>query len=389
MRNYSIKNTVWKNPGHELDKMAQYILDKKKKILLIGRRCEIEEFLKNNELINVDAVITEDDWIRTDIKVMRLEELFQSGKEYICICVSRDRREYERIKGKMTRFSSEFIENKNFFQGEIFQAVYYTYEKNEIRIDRVEIFLTSCCTLNCAKCIAFIPYFRSKKLTSLELLKQDADLLFSKVDYIFKLKLLGGEVFLYPHLLEYIDYLYEHYKEKIGEVRIGTNGTIFPDPAIMECCRRHDVIVDISDYTVAVPDRCKLNEVVAMLEENGIRYDVKRVGEQWLDLGFPNHIPEEKDEEALKTHFQKCAMFCREFHNGKFFFCCSNFAAVQTGLFPENENDYFDFRRDFSKKELLEYEIGYSELGHTSFCNKCYGCSEEVNFRYVEVAKQM
>lgn len=389
MRNYSIRNTIWKNPGHELDEMAQYILDDKKKILLIGRRCEIEDFLKNNEAIEVDAVITEDRWVREDIKVIEMEELFQSEKEYMCVCVSRDRSEYERIKGKVTRFSTEFTENKTFFQGEIFQSVYYTYKRNEIRIDRIEIFLTSCCTLNCEKCIAFIPYFKERKTTPLEMLKQDADLLFSKVDYIFKLKLLGGEVFLYPYLEEYIDYLYEHYKEKIGEVRIGTNGTIFPESAIMECCRRHNVIVDISDYTVAVPERCKLNEVAALLKKEGIRYDVKRVGEQWLDMGFPNHIPEERGEEALKAHFQKCAMFCREFYNGKFYFCCSNFAAVQTGLFSENENDYFDFGRNFSKKELLEYEIGYSKLGHTTFCNKCFGCSEEANFRHVEVAKQM
>ncbi len=389
MRNFSLKDTIWRNPGHELDAIAQYVSDEKKKILLIGKAYEIDGFLKDNRAIPVYGAITEDKWDRRDIKQLEMEELFRNGKEYICVCVARDRNEYDRIKGKVTRFDPEFTENVNFFQGEVFQAVYYVYKRDEIRIDRIEIFLTPCCTLNCEKCIAFIPYFKDRKPTSLEMLTQDADLLFSRVDYVFKLKLLGGEGFLYPHLVKYIDYLYDHYAEKIGEVRIGTNGTIFPDSDIKECCRRHDVIVDISDYTAAVPERCRLSEMISILKEEGIRYDVKRVGEQWLDMGFPNHIPERRNAEELRSHFQKCAMFCREFYDGKFYFCCSNFAAVLTGLFPENENDYFDFRHDFNKKELLEYELGYSKLGHTTFCKMCFGCSEEANSRHVEVARQM
>ena len=389
MRNFSIKNTIWKNPGHELDEIAQYIVDKKKKILLIGKSIEIEEFLKNNREIPIYGVIATDRWERTELKAVTLEDVYQDAKSYICVCVAHDRGEYVQIKDKVTRFNPQFKENENFFQGEIFQSVYYVYDRDEIRIDRIEIFLTPCCTLNCEKCIAFIPYFKERKHTALDMLKQDADLLFSKVDYVFKLKLLGGEGFLYPHLVEYIDYLYDNYAEKIREVRIGTNGTVFPKEDVIECCRRHDIIIDISDYTAAVPQLCKLNDVIAFLKKENIRYDVKRVGEQWLDMGFPNNVPESKDEKELQEHFYNCAMFCREFYDGKFFFCCSNFAAIRTGLFPENENDYMDFTKEFSKKELLEYELGYSKQGHTTFCKICFGCSEEANSRHVEIAKQM
>lgn len=116
---------------------------------------------------------------------------------------------------------------------------------------------------------------------------------------------------------------------------------------------------------------------------------MKRTGEQWLDMGFPNNLPEEKTEEQLRKHFQKCAMFCRQFSNGKYYFCCSNFAAVKAGMFPDDENNYFDFRQEVSKKKLLEFELGYSRLGYTTFCNVCRGCSEEANPCHVEVAIQM
>ena len=72
----------------------------------------------------------------------------------------------------------------------------------------------------------------------------------------------------------------------------------------------------------------------------------------------------------------------RDFFDGKLWYRCSNFAAVCAALFPENENDY-------SKNELLEFELGFSELGHTTFCEKCYGGSEEANPRHVEVVKQI
>lgn len=390
MRNFSQKEMIWKNPGHELDTLAQHMLNEKKQIILIGKGYEVEEFIKKNTEIPVYAVVIMDKReLKIEIKIIEFEELFQNDENYICICVAHDRSEYNQIKGRLTRFNRLYEENINFFQGEVFQSIYYVYKMNKLRIDRIEIFLTPCCTLNCEKCIAFIPYFKERKPTALNLLKQDADLLFSKVDYVFKLKLLGGEGFLYPHLVEYIDYLYDNFENKIGEVRIGTNGTIFPNSAIKECCRKHDIIIDISDYTAAVPERCKLNEVITLLKSEGIRYDVKRVGEQWLDMGFPNNVPEPKSEEELREHFQKCAMFCREFYDGKFYFCCSNFAATRTGLFPENENDYLDFKKDVNKKVLLEYELGYSKFGHTTFCEKCFGCSEEANSRYVEVAKQM
>ena len=192
------------------------------------------------------------------------------------------------------------------------------------------------------------------------------------------------------HLLTntYINYLNDKYGDKIGSIRIGTNGTIFPGQAVLEMCERNNVTIDISDYTNAVPNICMLDDVKKICQEHGVAVDVKRTGEQWLDMGFPDHPPREKNEEELREHFFKCAMFCRQFSNGKYYFCCSNFAAVCVGLFPDDENNYFDFRQEFTKRELLEFELGYSMLGHTTFCSVCNGGSIEANQCNVPVAKQ-
>lgn len=382
MRNFSMKNMIWKNPGHELDNVAANITDDKK-IILVGTDKEIKNFIEKNKNIPLDTIVLKG---YTQLS-SELKKLDGHEDKYIIVSATTDRNSFEIVKNLCD--VQNYKLNTGFFQGEVFSAIWHVYKCNKVYIDRIEIFLTPCCTLKCEKCIAFIPYFKDKEPTSLQALKKDADLLFAKADYVRKLKLLGGEGFLYPHLVEYIDYLYEKYADKIGEVRIGTNGTIKPKADVLDCCRKHNVIIDISDYTNAVPNLCKLEEMTDFFSEQGIVYDIKRVGEQWLDMGFPSVKNVKSDDKELYEHFYKCAMFCRDFYDGKLFFCCSNFAAVRAGLFPANENDYLDFRHEFDKKVLLEYELGYSKLGYTTFCKECNGCSEEVNQRHVPVAEQL
>lgn len=377
MRNYSIHNTIWKNKGHELDLLAEKMLNENKKFVLVGTLKEKDEFKRRTkEELNI---LDNEIWGEAgDIK---------KDKDTCVICLYKDRDMY--LNCKMAFESVGMKENDRFFQGEVFQMIYDVYMHDSIKIDRIEIFMTSYCTLKCEKCISYIPYFKHQVVVPLDKLKQDIDLLFSKVDFVFKLKLLGGEGFLYPDLVTYVDYIFDNYHNQIGSIRIGTNGTIEPSEEIIRMCKRDEIIVDISDYSEAVPELSKLESIREKLLSNGVMVDIKRTGEQWLDMGFPNNKPEKKNEKMLREHFEKCAMFCRQFADGKLFYCCSNCAAVKAGLYRLDENDYFDFTEDFSRKELLEYELGFSKLGHTSFCSVCRGGSEEANPWHVEVAKQV
>lgn len=390
MRNYSIHNTKWECRGHELDELASIMLNEKNEYYLVGSKEDINSFYeKTGQYMKsiMGIILLEEADLEYSGQRIVTENQVQINDHIILVCTARNRLEYEAIKNKWE--TKGILENRQFFQGELFSMIYDVYIRKQIRLDRIEIFLTSRCTLNCEKCISYIPYFHRRTDVPLEQLKKDADLLFQKIDYIYKLKLLGGEGLLYPSLVEYIDYLCGHYGKKIGTIRIGTNGTILPTRDILDMCVRNHVVLDISDYSEAVPDKSKLDEIKILCDRYHVAVEIKRVGEQWLDLGFPNSTFSKRNEEQLQKLFHGCSMFCRQFAKGKMWFCCTNFAAVCAELFPENENDYFDFESDFSPKELLEYEVGYSQLGYTTFCNVCGGCSEEVNPCQVEVAKQM
>lgn len=370
MRNFTSHSTKINDIEAEFVAVSNQIYAGKD-FYLVGKKEENERFLKL-----IWQFVGREKFSTTD----------QLDDRVVVICNYRNRMNYEKCKKEFE--SKGYEEGINFFQGEVFAPVYVLATAGKLVIDRIEIFLTSYCTLNCEKCIAYIPYFKKHENTSLKMLKDDADLIFKKIDFVDKLKLLGGEGFAYPFLKEYILYLHENYGEQIGTVRIGTNGTIFPRQDVLDVIRECGVIIDISDYSLGVSDLCKMDEVIALFEKNNIRYEVKRSGEQWLDMGFPDNIPEPLPDIEIEERFHKCAMFCRNFYDGKYWFCCSNFAAVRAKLFPEDENDYLDFKETIEKKDILMYELGYSKLGHTTFCRVCRGCSEEVNPMTVPVAKQ-
>ena len=379
MRNFSICDTRWKNRGHELDDIGA-LCTANTPFYLVGNEREshifYQEFKNEITILNKPEFTTENEAANAPIP----------GYAAI-ICVSVERNEYTTYLKQWG--AKGFKENSTFFQADIFRPVFFAYKYGRIHLDRVEIFTTSYCTLNCKKCIAYIPFFKKRGHIPLKVLIRDLDLLFEKVDFIYKLKILGGEGLLYPHLVDYIEYLFEHYSGRVSSVRIGTNATVIPSQGVLDVCRRFNVMMDVSDYALAIPEKCRLDEVLSLLDKQGVGYAVKRTGEAWLDMGFPDNSPIFSSETEKVDHFHKCAMFCRDFHDGKLYYCCSNFAAVHSGLFPVNENDYLDFRGEISKKEILEYEVGFSPLGRTTFCGVCRGCSVEANSTHIPVAEQM
>ena len=52
MRNFSMKNMVWRNPGHELDNVADNITDDKK-IVLVGLDKEVKSFVEKNKIFHL------------------------------------------------------------------------------------------------------------------------------------------------------------------------------------------------------------------------------------------------------------------------------------------------------------------------------------------------
>ena len=64
----------------------------------------------------------------------------------------------------------------------------------------VDMAITTKCTFQCRNCNMFIPYYKEQKDFTFEELKNNVDLLFSRIDYIVYFGLVGGEPLLNPAL---------------------------------------------------------------------------------------------------------------------------------------------------------------------------------------------
>ena len=99
--------------------------------------------------------------------------------------------------------------------------------KKKTHIWRTDILLTEKCTLNCTFCNMYMPHYKNPKHKNINKIKEDIDILFKNVDYISTLHLVGGEPFLYPNHKEVFEHIGKNYRDKIDNILITTNGTLF------------------------------------------------------------------------------------------------------------------------------------------------------------------
>lgn len=282
------------------------------------------------------------------------------------------------------------IEYKDFVMYQQFVSEWYYKFKKKVYILKTDIMVTPACSLNCENCSQFVPYWRDKTPFRLNELKQDLDLYFSAVDYVMDMNIVGGEPFLYNELDEYISYLGENYRSKIGYLGIITNGTIIPKNETFELMKKYDVGISISDYSKEVNYKNKIDMLCKKIEKNDISY-VRNENIQWFDFGFPHNTYNYKDEECAK-HMRNCNTICHCLNDGKIFYCGTAWAAQKAGIFPEDKKNYVDLREIDNKnmkdkKNIIECCLGNVDDGYIEFCKVCGGYGNDNDNRVV-TAKQ-
>lgn len=267
------------------------------------------------------------------------------------------------------------VEYMDFCDINTFYEDWFGNYKDEICIGRTILSVSTRCTLNCKKCNMLTPYFKEKKDFDIKMLEKDADMLFGILDYVSNLVIVGGEAFLYPQLDEFVRYIGEKYRLRIGNLQIITNGMIIPNEATLKVFKENNVEIRISDYTQEVNYKDQLEKLREILKKNDIHYITFEQNE-WLDFGFPEEklsIGRNKDE--IRQHMMECQPMCPLVHDGKMFFCTSSWAAHESGLYELEQGDWIDlYEKDkFTRENLLNFYLGKTEKGYISFCQRCRG----------------
>lgn len=258
-----------------------------------------------------------------------------------------------------------------------YEKLWFLLAKKQVHVQEVHIAVTTYCTLNCKHCNMWMNYYKDKnrKHFSLEELKKDFKLFFSKVDYCYNVVLLGGEPLLNRELKDLLIWLHENYREQYQKIQIISNATVLPETALLEVLQRVGVSISISDYTDTVPYKVKLNHFVSLLEQYQIDYVVNKEL-IWKNFYFPME-KQGAEFTNIREHMIECSPNFRGLNDGKFYFCHILWSADQAGLLKEEETDYLNLEEQIEKEQFVKFDLSYVKKGAVSLCKYCGGCGND------------
>lgn len=201
-------------------------------------------------------------------------------------------------------------------------------------IPRMDLVLTTKCTLKCEKCANLMQYYDKAEDIKESIIKKSMDKLLEAIDFLGELYVLGGEPFLYKNLGEIIEYLADN--DKIGIIKIVTNGTICPDYISWDSLRHRKVVVTVSDYGALSKNKYAL---ISKMRKEKINYYLMKI-RFFYDTG--NMIKRGRSPKELHETFINCSTLCRSLLDGKLYICPRAAHGMDLGLIPDSDSDYVD-----------------------------------------------
>jgi organic radical activating enzyme len=300
---------------------------------------------------------------RENLKLVHIDNFEPTGENVII--TSDEYRQY--YKEYLDKLNVKYTWYKNI------ASIWPFIHKQKVHIFQTDVLVTEKCNLACSFCNMFIPHYELPKHRDTQTILNDIDLYFNLVDYVSIFHLVGGEPFLHPNIKDVIEYILEKYSDKIDKFIITTNGTVLPKEEILEVLKNNNVILSVSNYSNKLEKlKSKVDRVLGTYQEKNINHSVRN-NIEWYDFG-DLRIKNNMSEEELINHFDSCTAPFRGLNDGKFYYCHLNTSAVLTKLFSPNENDYVNLSEVYPK-DLIKFDLGFTELGYITFCDNCNGCN--------------
>lgn len=376
----------WTNKGHELDQYAKKLtagLQNRNKSYIFGAGKLGKTLLPlfkncNREVVFIDNDTEKQARTIEGIEVVSLEHYLQNRDGFIVIAASiqnipviEEQLEENKLQRRIDFWLyQEFVD--------YFFPIISTYYYDKAFVPLAQICLTERCSLKCKKCAhgCYAVDNQNAKDLTLKQVYRSADSFFSKIDFVQEFVLIGGEPLLYKQLSEAIQYIGQQYRNQMGVFSITTNGTIVPDDKVLKMCKQYNVLFRISNYSGSI-SKLKLayDRLTAKLQEYSIQYKLGMPESQWTDYGF-EYVNRNASEEELIQVFDSCRTPCREIRENRYYFCVMARSVSENLGFHIGQNDYLDLdalQGEWYKKELLEFNFGYSEKGYLDMCGHCHG----------------
>lgn len=223
------------------------------------------------------------------------------------------------------------------------------------------LYLTTCCTLNCAKCNNLMPMFKGQNLHFDR--KKTLDSLHRIMDVSKELifcELVGGEPFLYPEFEQILDEVAS--LEKVRQIVVVTNGTVIPKDSIVEKLAKYRVIVRVSDYGLFD----QMAKFISVMDHAGVNARVMQ-DMKWNDPGdteFRGRSAAELREQYNHCEFSlKCKYLCED----KLFTCARIASLYYLGI-AKAPGDMLDIDDSLTQEKLHQFYLRDVAAG-CQFCD--------------------
>ena len=270
----------------------------------------------------------------------------------------------------MNKYGKEFIlehykDNTSFHMN---IADYLTGDE-ELVVGSIDVCMTTRCDLRCKGCGSLMPMYEHPKDVEIELILHSLDRFFSVVDRVFRVNVIGGEPFVYPHMDQVIEYL--NGKDQVVSVVVPTNGTVMPEnPRLYEALRNPKNHVRISHYEAYDKKSGKLLE---RLKKETIYHTVKQFGENtylWYDFG--GYEDRGRSDDELEKQYHTCEVEWMSLYRGKLYPCPRAAHSIDLGFQPAEGNYIEMANEDISPEEFKRnLEKFVYETRFYPSCNRC------------------
>ena len=255
-------------------------------------------------------------------------------------------------------------------------------KNNAFIVDSLDIKVTDRCTMKCNYCAAGLDYMKKGQDNEINAIIEDFVCFLSKVDFIRRVFVTGGEAFLHPDIDSLLRCFIEsnECKEKCGSICIITNGTVIPNSNTISLLKQANMGVLISDYKHWNPTKkYRVTELISILNKNKVPYRIDSLLSGWRD------IQSIVDYGEAEFKSKNCSnLFCSPIENGRYYKCWFLLQACKLQAIPFDENDSIKID-DINSESYQRYR---SSL--TPGCGWCKGHTwEQRKTEKVAVAEQL
>ena len=251
-------------------------------------------------------------------------------------------------------------------------AIMSFQDKSNLSLQSLDLVLTEKCSLKCKDCSNLMQYYAKPVDEDYNQLINSLDTFMNTIDYVYEIRLIGGEPFMYKKIDEVLNKLLTY--KNCGNIIVYTNGTIVPKEEKLKSFVSDKIYFKISNYGSISRNVEKLEKV---LKEKNIHYITERVT-RWQDCAKIETY--DRPIEVTKQIFGNCCVNeALTLLHGKLYLCPFAAHAENLHAIPESPSDSINLLAKGEKEKLrssirnLAFEREYLEA-----CKSCNGRDHNV-----------